>query len=1084
MTRKELPARAENILRSASSPTACTKATVESLRSFLTVPESHIDSQSQQTESTAKTERGRKFATKAAPARPARRRAKKQPAVSVLEIKNEENDGASMQDRLVLATEIANVALKALTEAIKRPPTTTKRTSLARSSSKTSLSNGLSSRSQTPLQPICVNRVIDSPAKQRHARRSSSTSTNKDTIVGVRAQAECAHIAYASLRSLQGIKGFPALPTLQLESGMLALITKLVALGLDDLAMKELRILHRRLESSRLTSTEKSATTNGESNGDDKTASKGEALADMLKFQNIDVPGPQLQLMISSQMQVLKLIASSNQINVVEHVICHVSLDASCSPANLILRQMDSGAPDSRTKAARQMDSLSQILLNLSSHSASSLTRNSMWPTKDISSEISFQLQVIALKIRSIWWKLVEHQGNVVSEMIDPFSKYLAAFHRRSKQETRTKFDIARNAYEELSGVVRDVPGFREAMFLTVFQSLADLAQDNLDYSAASQWIDKCRKIAESRKTSKSQLCLLACRSAIAHIRALHSFSEAEIVKSVLDAVAALSGDLQGESADLDELLIMVASLRKSAFLIVQDCYRSGKWNVSSLKGHCSTTVLICLRYMIRYVGSTSRSGDSEKAIERHKERLSSTLQLAYSAVESVAALARFSSSETQEKWSIVEAGLRDCCELLSRLDSVNNGLATEDLRDRPDATCYVSISNAYWFRYIRLKQGAVDTKRMRDCLWTSIDLLKDRPRGEKHVGCLSIKYERFGQLCENDQNYTKAAKAYKDALEIFCESGALQMAANFAASRALCEIFSNETDLIPLSRVLLMHLKAKLKASPDGQNSDLPYDPKDCCITERGVLLEQQINLLSSLMIEAGLSGKHSIVLEETFQRTLSLYSRSTFPVRRLRVVVRLLSLHLDCPKRAGDDSQIELSEDEEEQGIVHYDQCLMQFLPQLSASHQALLALHKSPLALQDIENALHSWSRLAHTCSDWGQLQRKVSDVSEWIVQLERVAKYLDMQGLGQVRLLALSILVLIHEMEPETRYSTLIVDLSLLGVQYLRLGYSARAGHALHKAQRYLDLADIAPLSKVRWHLSYCEFSLLIGNLETW
>jgi separase len=100
------------------------------------------------------------------------------------------------------------------------------------------------------------------------------------------------------------------MPPLQLENGMSALIGKLIALEFEELAVQEIRILRRRLETYR-----------GEGKCEpDEIATAGdirqkgaklekETLASCLRFENIDAGDAVITLMVATQMQIMKLIA-------------------------------------------------------------------------------------------------------------------------------------------------------------------------------------------------------------------------------------------------------------------------------------------------------------------------------------------------------------------------------------------------------------------------------------------------------------------------------------------------------------------------------------------------------------------------------------------------------------------------------------------------------------------------------------------------------------------------------------------------------------------------------------------------------
>ena len=84
------------------------------------------------------------------------------------------------------------------------------------------------------------------------AKISSHSFARDGTNQGLVNTAECARVAFAYLGTPEAAKvAGKDSPELQLENGMLALVGKLVAHGLDNLAAKEMRTLKRRLSRAR-----------------------------------------------------------------------------------------------------------------------------------------------------------------------------------------------------------------------------------------------------------------------------------------------------------------------------------------------------------------------------------------------------------------------------------------------------------------------------------------------------------------------------------------------------------------------------------------------------------------------------------------------------------------------------------------------------------------------------------------------------------------------------------------------------------------------------------------------------------------
>ena len=1092
MTRKELPARAANIQRAVASTAACTSATVESLRSFL-APVNNPVLQQKKLSANVPPPKGKGSSARLAKATVAR--AGKRPAVTILEIPGEQSDQIESQDRLILATEVVNATLKSLTEAIKNPParkfTQAKRKPLARSSSSSSFSNGLEGRSQTPLQPLCINRLADSPGKQNRSRRSSSATSMKQTLDGLRAQAECARIGFATLRSLQCQKDSPnTLPYLQLESGMSALIGKMLALGFDDIALRELRILKRRLDASKVAaSVQGVAAFAGSWKEEEKSDPKTETLAEMLRFRNTGARGQLLSLIITTQLQLLKILALKRDPSATQNAFQHLQFSVPHSPVNLIQRQLESDVPGSSDKVARQLESLTQALIALCPTVCSAEDDKSLASGNNLSPDTAFQIQLLAFQVRSTWWKISGHQSDIAKEIVDPFCRCLTTYNRRSKVTKAKKYEIVKGAFQLIKECVQNVKGFREELLLPTYQLLAESAQESSQFAQAIGWVKEARECAPESALSRSKLCSMNCQVASLELLSLESDPSDKLIVLLSDAARNLEGDLQGESAELDELLLAVASLRRSAFFIFHDRHRSSKAKdmraQSALVHECSKLVLLCARFLVRYVGSGNSRSANEKTAMRRDQRMRLAARFTTPSIESVVAMARLSADSEVDIWKSLEVGLQDCFRLaLSIADSnMNANRATGE--DNQASTSFASISNAYWYRYLHLKRRATDAKSCRECLLVSIDLIRNRPLYEKLAGSLPLKLEKFGQLCEDMRDYKKAAESYEEALHVELESGLLRTAVEAAATQSITKVLEQEGELLPLSRKLSAYPRAALKAIDQGSLQQPFFSPHGLSASEQGVLLEQQLVALLSTLKVQGATPTTYHALNDIGTSLLSMYEHDRFPVRRLRVIVRLLGSLLTAPQALGNNLIDQCIEEPAKAAIgAHFDTGLLRFQSHLTTCRRLLNTMRQKSPNIKDLESVITSWTKLAQESVDWSSLQAQVYDVAQWLVHLEMLGEYLDMQGLELYRVSALNITIKVYEAATPVQCSALVSKLSELGLQHVRLGYSGLAGSVLHKAQRYLEALDLVGKVKLRWHLTYAEYALVNGNVKTW
>lgn len=1096
MTHKELPAQAANIVHAVGCSTTCTPATVDCLRSCLIATEASLIQPKP-----APINLGRPKAkgpqARAADGQSSKHR--RRPEVTILEASQEGKNLSQLQARAKLATEVVNATLKALTEAVKNSPQrkTDQRKPLVKSIPCATTANVLGEGAPEPLRPICVNLVSTVSQEGRQSRRSSSNNFPSD-LQGLKSQAECARIAFLALRSMstRHIAGIDQ-PYLQLESGMSALIGKMIALGFDDLAAKELQILKLRLDHSidtRSTNEELEPSSLLRPADSKRTSNKQVVLADLLHFENTAASGPLLALIIASQLQALKVIVSKSDACEIEAVLKYIQLGASTSPANLIQRQLDT-SPASRTKVARQLEMLAQTIMSLSSSRIVSPGRQNPESNRKISPHTAFKIQTLVLEIRSRSWKISDHQIDSSKELVFPFARYLSSLHQLSPLPPKEKYELAKSTFQSLFACAEHetivnsmTPGSRKHPILAVYQGLADLAQECCSSEEAVQWLQHSLKLLGDSPGSRTALCATVCRLANLRLRAFGKDTKyAGLLTSMKDAVECLEGDIRGDSTDLDDLLQVVATLRRLAFSIIQSHQKSPDKTkpaeVSEILDYCSQLIILGVKFLVRYVGRGSESEKDGKTAIRHDQRKIMACNNANPFFESIAAMVRFSTATSMQDWTMLELGLQECIRLASVLTDIGFQRGSESNFQDLKELSLVPLSNAYWYRYQYLKQRAGPYHEILRNLRCSIDILKNRSCTEKLVGLLPSKLEKYGAIYEASKDYVKAASAYAEALRLQVDGGLVGKAAEAAASKPLVEVFGEKGGQNILGRLLLAYSRVILGMDHRTPEAQLIFDDENCLPSERGLLLEQQLTYIASAL-HIPQSSTLSEVVQSLAESILAVYTDSEFPIRRLRVGLRLLRIYFTHPTAV-------------EPKIV--DQVLYNKSPPLNSDHLNRDAglysfgahllncrvLYKSVIHAdfdtKAVERSLKTWSSMLQKCSGFISLQSQVDDISDWVLQLESFAEYFEMQNIVFFRVPILHLLALVQEMGSHVEPSAIVSVYSALGLQYVRLGYSSQAGHALHKASKYSLDFEIAGPVLVKWNLASAEYALGLGNV---
>ncbi|MCJ1463791.1 hypothetical protein MMC07_002400 [Pseudocyphellaria aurata] len=1096
MTHKELPAPASNIVLAVGSLTTCTPAIVDCLRSLLISAEaSPLRPEHAPVNSERPKTKGSRARAVGGPSSKSRRR-----PVTILETCQEEKISSQLQEKSRLATEVVNITLKALTEAIKNPTQRRidQRNPVAKSIPCTTNPNALGEGPPEPLRSICVNSV-SSLLEARSPLRRSSSNMPPTYLQGLRSQAECARIAFLALRSLSTRKvAGTDVKYLQLESGMSALIGKMITLGFDDLAVKELQVLKRRLDQSIGTlSTDEDfePSTLLRPASSKRTSTKRVALADLLQFQNTAASGPLLALIIASQLQALKIIVSKPDPYEIEAVVEYIQLVAPTSPANLIQRQLDTSS-ESRTKVARQLEMLAQTMLSLSSYTvASQKTQKPESDGKKLSAHAIFKIQTLVLEIRSRSWKICDRQIDFPKEMCHLFARHLSSLHQSPPLANIEKYELAKSAFQSVFACTEHqtllnsiTVGLRKHPIHTVYQVLADLAQDCCSYVEAAKWLQRSSKLLDASAVSRTALCATLCRIANLRLRAFSKDTESEgLLTSMKDAIECLEGDIRGDSVDLDDLLQVVLTLRRLAFSILQSHQKSPEKSklteFSKILDHCSQLIILGVKFLVRYVGGGSGSDKDAKAVLRHAQRKITVWNNASPFFGSIAAMVRFSTADSMQDWTRLESGLQECLRLVSVLTNIEVQRTAESNHEDLKELSLVQLSHAYWYRYQYLKQTVGPQQEIRRSLRLSIEILKNRSFAEKLAGLLPTKLEKYGAIYEASKDHVKAADTYTEALRLHVDGGHLRLAAEAAATRPLVEIFGENGCQSVLGRLLFAYSRVILGMDRQTSGAKLLFDDVNLVPSERGLLLEQQLTYI----VSAPHVPQSSILAELVQSLAISIfaiYTDSEFPVRRLRVGLQLLRIHFTHPSAVEPNIIEQILCNKRSPLNLDYPSCdrgLHSFGAHLLNCRVLYASLAHADLDMEAVERSLASWSSMLQKCSGFNSLQCQVDDISDWKLQLESFAQYLDMQSLGLLRVSILHLLVSVQEMGVNVEPSAIVSVYSDLGLQYIRLGYSNQAGHTLHKASKYLLGFEISGPVLVKWNLASAEYALGLGNV---
>ncbi|KAF1974256.1 hypothetical protein BU23DRAFT_505166 [Bimuria novae-zelandiae CBS 107.79] len=1073
--------RLENIENELQSTTTCSAATVAELQRLLSGELAQSEKEN--------------IHSKSARAPAARCTARSRPATATatrVEDVASPSPSLSARERYILATQTVNVTLKSLSDALKsplaqrtaQPPPKSKPSPDVATNAQKPQRSGLvhsksSSISHYPLKERSVGQITNSPTKPKPLRRSSSYSTFTGHHPGLVATAECARVAFAYLSTPEALKftGKDA-PELALENGRLALVGKLVTHGLDSLAVREMRLLKRSLEKylGRQSGTDDARTAPSRAASRQPAPMEKESLASLLDYGDVDFNSTAIPIIINLQIYVLRLIARVKRPHLVDEVWKYLKMSHPSSPPNLVLhmaREKEYGP-----KAARQLESLAQTILHVCPNISSSADDEQLQPSPDI----VLCLQHLAFGIRQRWWTLAHHQGDESKELIEPFGKCLVAFARRSTLPALKKYKLAESLYSNLLGAGENTDfsrrdgngpsGLRNS-------TLASLARTANLPDEALRWLG-----TSSSTTTESPVAATIQSVRIAAISlegCLKSNLPINLDASVEAALDALSGSLNGAVKDLETLFIEVHALRRVATKLLSSMFTKEDSNSFLVpQQQCVRIVVASIRFSRRFIGSQPPSDAPQKSKISYQAHVAIAARVVWGVTESVSACCRFPVT-LEDTWKELDALIQDSAQFLSQVEegAVEGGHTNTEPAQSP----FVRFSNLHWNLRRQLQKPGFEPVSALNAMQRSTALLESRPPAEQYAGQLGYKFERLAEELANHGQITNSRLAFKQCIQILLDDGLVSAIVEATSKHHVRQVLEGGHSLGNIGRLLRCYGRSFAKHGLTQPDELAFFDDNNHADVVRGALLEWQLGTYQQIL------SKHrswepalNVSIQVMVERLLSIYQLSRFPIRRQRLHLLLLQLSHIHPDAI---SKAYIQANFQRESTVDVDETADRNLSRFGDHLKALLTL-KALLQQGDVtneafRNCFNTWQRMLDSAKSWEDLVERIDNPDHWLEAVRASVDLLCAKGEEYQALPVLHVLIRILELQKSSDPSPLIMALCTLGLQFLRLGYSGKAGLTFAKGEVLLSNEHASTEAKLRWHLGYAEYILAIGNV---
>ncbi|PGH17135.1 hypothetical protein AJ79_01273 [Helicocarpus griseus UAMH5409] len=1077
------------VKQAVKSTSTCTSETTSLLQRLLAPSSSAGTRYHDEYPKDVKQTRQTKSSTSRRATKPAQSTTRSRNAIS--RTRGENNEGLSQREKLVLATEVFNSASKALSDYVKLSSTCQSSRQSIRSIAATPQKKLTPRR---PLQPVSPNSIICSPVKTKNA--GAATPKKGSTTCGIVEVANCARFALSCLRDLSSpaAEGAPQFNS-QLEQGFCVLIGKLLAIGLNESAITELRKLKRRIngylgsESAGV----KSRVVKRAGNSRQRDEPSKETLADLIQIDKIPSDNQLMNLVISFQTHSLKAIAAEKKPPIVSKLHDLLLLSNPTSPASIILAAWKKGIL-SNEKAAQQLQSLSYTMISLASSAQSAEDSNCSSAEPRGKGTTTVILQILSLEIRCTWWKIGGHRCDMEKELWYPLARYLASFARRCSAITKSDFEIVKEAFLRLestvttSGYAFIPPAGAIGSVSTVMKVLGQLAQSADCKADALKFYNDCI----SHLTPDQPLLLGICNCKVALIR-LETLRNSKIgrasktVSAVSEAVKCLASPLRGNQSDLEELVIESAKLKKAAMSFLNALGDRPLDDKDGDLGHGQLGLYIInylnsfVGFLTRYLGQAlpTRPEASDGANSLFQQRMLKSKNIILAAVDSVVAVGKISVVAKRPSWTDIQPLLSDSLILLKYLHSMETIEHEVDATNSTSAS-FIKLSNLHWSRYVKQKEAGACPSDLIALLERSTSLLQTCPP-ENPAGFAAIKYERLATLYSEISQTKKSKRAYQSAIQVHINSGALKCASEDAATKPTPRIFKEPS--FTLGRVLSSYARFCWKHNCDF--GEAVFDDANLRPEERGILLEGQLTALLDIPADNKSDGRVS-PLSFLVSGLLAQYTRGTYPIRRLRIILQTIRLLLQDPNHFGPDfleiiladANLFLNDDFD----VSKDAGLSMFKENMLTSLRLTLGLWKGDLPTKSLRKAIDFWASITQSCPTWASLLDKIDDPELLISQLKIFVSYFEVRGLWDLRISALSTLRHVLSIQETKNVSEIIMCLSRIGLQYTRLGYLEKAESVFSCGQAFLQNTEVSALTLISWNIGLAEYLAEIGDFD--
>jgi len=973
----------------------------------------------------------------------------------------EASSGLSEKEKAALATQVLNAGLRSLGDAAKQQAAVPSRNHAASNVETTASAHVPRGAASAPLSPLlsrALNRASTCPAA---AAKSGKTAVSLASTTGCSAMVECVRLAFAALEAQQDA-GKGTLPDLELEAGRSAFVGKLVALGLMEQASTDLRVLKQRLDALSPTSRVKSS---GRANGSELSPS-GRGLSALLDFGEVSASGKALGLVVASQFHALRILAAWNKPSSIEAALPHLRSSFASSPLSLLRRSLEAGQAEEQ-KVARQMEVLSTLLLSLCPKTASQDDQLALEPKLSITPAAALEIQEAALEARLSWWGLASHRGNVDDDILLPMSRYLRAFIRRSQGEATASYRMCEGIFQRIhdtavaSGLKPSLSS--KSPLAAIYACLGTLARQCAQVDKAIFWVSEVRSLLDPSVDTAARCCSVLAELFSLQLADPSGATQAESLLTEL--LEAIRTPLRGDTTELEDVLRSLGLARKAAmrrWLAHTKEPPPGQHQISESTKHLLETFLCQYpKFCFRWLGKPPASKSSTKDFVRYEQRRQQLATSISSILDSALLITKALVEEKRAEWDAIDSVLADSLTLLEYLEYQSSD---------PSASYHVKISNFYYVLYRELRKEKGNAALKAVC--QSVDCIKYRSKAEREKGHFVVKLEQKADLCIALGRGGDALVALQTARSYLVDDGGLDSITAALDSQTPLLAWASTGRAEALSRILVSIAKLEQVAV------DWTVDMSE---PEQAAVLEHRLRFI----LQEHSKRRDDVTLSHPcVDSLLRIYYPTRFPVRRVRTLLRVLSINIDQPGVLTEiRPQVHAAMGLIEGNDLGDDASLSSYVPYYQSLYTSLSILSEGNLDVEAFGRCLSTWGGLVAVGAAQGELHRKIDNAAEFLIHLQSMADFVRSMGKDGMVRATLELMATLAKASPDAGRDTTLRYEAELATQHTSAGDYPRAEEILKRCQEYIREHPAVPFeAKARFHLASAEYFIATGCYE--